>query len=300
MNTTLSLTCFSFDTNNFSKTEKVFITNALTCVLNSLFSLLTFAGNFLILHAIRKSQNFHSPSSILLCCLATSDLLVGAICQPLLVAYKIAQVLSNLRFYCTFRLLQSMSGWIIYGASSLILALVSVDRLLALTLHLRYRTIVTIRRVFITVSVLWIAVITVVLLRFSIANWTIIPLVTLLLTFFVTAFSTSKIFHIVRRHQRQINDQNLAIQSQKNTVNVLKCKKSAVTVLYIYGLFLMFYVPVFVIIIAEQFIGYTRAVEIAYDYVTTAVFINSFLNPLVYRWRMREIRQAVKNVLRRQ
>lgn len=301
MNTTRSSTCFPLDANNFGKTEEVFITNALTCVLNSLFSLLTFAGNFLILHAIRKSQNLHSPSSILLCCLATSDLLVGAICQPLLVVYKIAQLVSNLRFYCTFRLLQSMSGWIMSGASSLILALVAVDRLLALTLHLRYRTIVTIRRVFITVFILWITVISVVLLRFLIVNWTIIPLVTLLLTFFVTAFCTSKIFHIVRKHQRHINDQSMAIQSLRtNSVNVLKCKKSAVTVLYIYGLFLMFYIPIFVIILVEQFIGYTRAVQIAYDYVTTAVFINSFLNPLVYCWRMREIRQAVKNVLRKE
>ena len=33
--------------------------------------------------------------------------------------------------------------------------------------------------------------------------------------------------------------------------------------------------------------------NVAYDYVTTAVFINSFFNPLVYCWRIREIRKAV-------
>ena len=49
--------------------------------------------------------------------------------------------------------------------------------------------------------------------------------------------------------------------------------------------------------LVEAFTGYTKAVKIAYDYVTTAVFINSFLNPLVYCWRMREIRRAVMNLI---
>ena len=114
-------------------------------------------------------------------------------------------------------------------------------------------------------------------------------------------FSTSKIFQIVRRHQRQINDQNMAALSlQTNTVNVLKCKKSAVTVLYIYGLLLIFYLPFGVTTLVETFIGYTRSVKIAFDYAKTAVLINSLLNPLVCCWRIREIRRVVKNVLRRQ
>ena len=114
------------------------------------------------------------------------------------------------------------------------------------------------------------------------------------------AFSTAKIFHIVRRHQRQINEQDMAVLSlQSNTVKVLKCKKSAVTVLYIYGLLLIFYLPFGVTVIVELFLGYTRPVKVAYGCVVTAVFINSLLNPLVYCWRIREIRQAVKNVLKR-
>ena len=135
------------------------------------------------------------------------------------------------------------------------------------------------------------------------ADWLVLPLVILFLTLLVTAFSTSNIFQVVRRHQRQINayDQNVAALSlQTNTVNVLKCRKSAVTVLYIYGLLLIFYPPIGVTMLVQVLSGYTRSVKIAYDYATTAVYINSFLNPLVYCWRIREIRRAVKNTLRRQ
>ena len=83
-------------------------------------------------------------------------------------------------------------------------------------------------------------------------------------------------------------------------MNALKCKKSAVTVIYIYGLLFIFYLPFGVTLLVEAFIGYTRSVKISYDYVKTVVLINSLLDPLVYCWRIREIRRAVMNTLRRQ
>ncbi|KAL9974802.1 hypothetical protein ACROYT_G011887, partial [Oculina patagonica] len=109
--------------------------------------------------------------------------------------------------------------------------------------------------------------------------------------------STLKIFQIVRRHQRQISQQQQSVQS--NMVNVLKCRKSSITVLYVYGLLLIFFLPLSVTIFVETFTGYTITVKIAKDYVTTVVFINSFFNPLVYCWRIGEIRRAVKNALRK-
>ena len=295
-------TCFYLNI-NLEKTEEVFITNILTCIFNAVFSLITCAGNFIILHAICKDQHLHSPCFILLCCLAFSDLLVGAICQPFLVAHKIAELVDNFPTYCTLRIIQNLSGYITSGCSLLTLAAVSIDRLLAVTIHLRYSVIVTVPRVFQTAFSLWIFSTAVVIVKFWMksADWNILSLVILFLTLFVIAFSTSKIFQIVRRHQRQINDQNMAALSlQTNTVNVLKCKKSAVTVLYIYGLLLISYLPFGVTTLVETFIGYTRSVKIAFDYAKTAVLINSLLNPLVYCWRIREMRRAVKNVLRRQ
>ena len=83
-----------------------------------------------------------------------------------------------------------------------------------------------------------------------------------------------------------------------NSVNVLKCKKSAVTVLYVYGLLLIFYLPFFATMFAEALFGYTIKVKTAYKYTTTVVFINSCLNPFVYCWRIKEIRHAVKNTLK--
>ncbi len=292
------LTC-SFLKINFHQTEETKMANILACILNSVFSLITLLGNFVIIHVIRKTRELHSPSLILLLCLAASDLLVGLICQPSFVAYKIAELGNNFSVYCSLRIIHTIFGWTTSGVSLLTLSLVSVDQLLALTLHLRYNTIVTVSRVFQIIVLFWILTFTGVLLRFFNmgSRWLFVPLVTLLLTFLLTALSTLKIFQIVRRHRRQISQQQQ--RGQLNTVNVLKCRKSAITVLYVYGLFLIFYFPFCVTLFLETILGYTFTLKIAYNYVTTVVYINSFLNPLVYCWRIGEIRRAVKNTLRR-
>ena len=84
------------------------------------------------------------------------------------------------------------------------------------------------------------------------------------------------------------------------TVDVLKCKKSAVTVLYVYGLMLAFYLPfisVVMVVMSEAILGVTQSVTLAYDVATAIVFINSSLNPIIYCWRMAQIRLAVINIL---
>ena len=294
--------CFFFkDQLHFDSTEEVFITNIVTCILNSFFSLLTCIGNFIVVFVIGKTRDLHSPSFILLGCLAVSDLLVGLICQPFFVAHKIAELKENFAVFCKLKVLQSLSAWITGSASLFILAAVLIDRLLALTLHLRYNTIVTVPRVFQTTIALWIFATVIVLPRFWMASkWHFIPIALGVLIFFVIVISVWKIFRIVRKHQQQIKGQTKAVSHlPANTVNILKCRKSAVTVLYIYGLFLIFYLPFMVSLLIKKFVGYTRTVRIVYEYAATAVFINSCLNPVVYCWRIGEIRRAVKNFIRR-
>ena len=288
--------CFYLDV-NLEQTKNTFIASILTCILNVVFSLLTVSGNFIILRVIWKTQELHSPSFILLFCLAAADLLVGLVCQPFFVAYQIAELTDNFSAYCILRMIQNISGWITAGVSLGTLSGVSVDRLLALTLHLRYSTMVTVQRILQTVFMFWIVSVAVVMLRFFIRPWIIFPAVVVAVSVVVTTLSTFKIFQIVRKHQRQISQQNQSVQN--NTVNVLKSRRSAVTVLYVYGLFVILYLPFCATMFVETFTGYTLAVKITYDYVTTVVFINSFLNPIVYCWRIGEIRRAVKNSLKK-
>ena len=296
MNNTSLLHC-SFLSVNLEQTKDTFIAGLLTSILNAVFSMMTTTANFIILYVIWKKQELHSPSFILLFSLAASDLVVGVICQPFFVAYHIAEFVGNFNAYCVLRIIQHLFSYTTTSVSLATLSGISIDRLLALTLHLRYNTVVTFNRIALINFAIWLGSAAVVFSNFWKATVFIsLAVAGLPLTFIVTAFSTFKIFQIVRRHQRQISQQQRSVEH--TTVNVLKLRKSSVTVLYVYGLIIIFYLPLLVTVFVYDSTGYTTRVKIALDYVTTVVFIGSFLNPFVYCWRMREIRRAVKNVFR--
>ena len=143
------LSCSFLDV-NLEQTKDTFIASILICVLNPVFSLLTSTGNFIILCVIWKKQELHSPSFILLFCLAVSDLVVALICQPFFVAYHIAEFINNFEAYCAFRIIQSIFSYTTTGVSLATLSGISIDRLLALTLHLRYNHLVTTSRIIAT------------------------------------------------------------------------------------------------------------------------------------------------------
>ena len=61
---------------------------------NIFLSITAFLGNTLILVALRKDSSLHPPSKLLYRCLATTDLCVGLIAQPMYPAYE-ASLLNN-------------------------------------------------------------------------------------------------------------------------------------------------------------------------------------------------------------
>lgn len=194
---------------------------------------------------IWKIRELHSPSFTLLFCLAASDLLVGLVGQPSFVAYKLAELLEDFITYCNMRMIQFFCGWITAGVSCLTLSGVSIDRLLALTLHLRYKSMITVPRVLTLTAAIWIFCSTGTILKFWLENWLTLPIIIAVVAILTTAACTFEILRIARKHQRQINDERNQIMSnlQCNVVDVHKCKKSAITVLYVYGLLLAFYLP---------------------------------------------------------
>ena len=189
-------TCFYFTGISFDNAQELFVTNVSTCILNVLFGIITFVGNSTILLAIKKNRDLHSPSFVLLGCMAFSDLLVGLICQPLFVGFKIAEIERNFTVYCWLRMLQARSAWTTAGVSFFTVAAVSVDRLIALHLHLRYSAFVTVSRVLQATLVIWIlSVMLNVVLRFWMTvEWFFIPLVIFVVVFLVLTVSTIKIF----------------------------------------------------------------------------------------------------------
>ena len=118
---------------------------------NSFLSITAFIENALILIALRKKSSLHRPSNFLLRCLATTDLCVGLISQPFYVA-ELLTVVNEHWVICRYvSAAVFISGITFSGLSLVILTAISVDRLLALLLGLRYRQVVTLKRTYTTV-----------------------------------------------------------------------------------------------------------------------------------------------------
>ena len=119
--------------------------------LNIFLSIAAFLGNTLILVALHKETSLHPPSKLLYRNLAITDLCVGIITEPLLETY-LTSVVNRRWDICYYTVLALyFLGHTLFKVSLLTLTAISVDRLLALLLGLRYRQVVTLKRTHIAV-----------------------------------------------------------------------------------------------------------------------------------------------------
>ena len=276
------------------------------CAINILSSFTAATANVLVLWAIKNTPSLHTPSSVLLFGLALSDFATGVFVQPLCVAHLIASVTTNLPLYC-------ISGTIVYpvGVSLAFLSLsaitaISIDRYLALALHLRYAAIVTVSRVIKLVLLAFVLFFPVsIYCWFSRKDWfgmTAFSLGVIIALFCIIAipFSYCRIFIILRRHQKQIRDQNNVASRMHGIshMDISKYRKSVLTMLCVLGAILFSYVPCGI----SHMVALLFKIEVSEFVVNVGVvmvLLNSSINPLVYCWRITEIRRFVILKLRR-
>ena len=116
---------------------------------NIFLSITAFLGNSLILVALSKETSLHPPSKLMYRCLATADLLVGLVSQPLAATYWMSLVHEHWSLCRYARDGVQISSYALCGVSLLTLTAISVERLLALLLGTRYRQIITLKRTYI-------------------------------------------------------------------------------------------------------------------------------------------------------
>ena len=126
-----------------------------------LLSITAFAGNSLILVALHKESSLHPPSKLLYCCLATTDLLFGLVSLPLSVLHLMSVVQEHWSFCRYVRNAAYITGYVLILVSLMTMTAISVDRLLALLLGLRYKQIVTLKRTYIIVTTFWVFILVV-------------------------------------------------------------------------------------------------------------------------------------------
>ena len=186
--------------------------------------------------------------------------------------------------------------------SLLTLAAISVDRLLALLLELRYRQVVTLKRTCVTVFTFWVSsfVGSIILLRNdSLSSW--YSRTVALLCVVVSIYSHTRIFLWLRHHQTQVQDNVTGQPNQTIPLNIERYRKTASSALWRQLTLVVCYLP-FIVAAPLAFREILRSVSsgfnLAREFTVTLVYFNSSLNPILYCWKIREVRQAVKEIVR--
>ena len=269
-------------------------------VVNISVSITAFLGNTLILVALKKESSLHPPSKLLYRNLAITDLCVGMIAEPVYVAYFMS-VLSDKWDICFYANLLGFFTGVLFSAVSLFtLAVISVDRLLALLLGLRYRQVVTLKRTLMTLIVGWILSIVVILTYLwdpIVTSWCVkVALSVCLVTSFVCYV---KIFFILRHNQIQVLDHfPQRQQNQPVPLNIARYRKAVSAALWVQMTLVVSYLPILITETLKAQRGMPLSLYLARESARTLVLLNSSLNPLLYCWKIREVRQAVQDTMR--
>lgn len=273
------------------------------CAINVLLSYTAITLNTITILALRKTS-LSSPLKTLLLSLAVSDLGVGLLVQPLYVASFVMESEGNSSASYYF-VIKSYDMIVVFlcVASFLGVTALSVDRFLAIHLHLRYQAIVTHKRVVASVVSIWVlsAVISQTALRIRKVTFLMFGTISVI-CLISSAFFYYKIYVTVQRHANQI--QVLQLQPRQGDNEMVeynaRLKKAAIGTFYVYLVFLICNLPnTLFFLIPSNLVHQSADLGTILSLADTLVFLNSSLNPLIYCWKMRHIRQAIMEMLRK-
>ena len=267
---------------------------------NIFLSITSSLGNALILIALHKVTSIYPPTKLFFRCLAVTDLCVGLLVHPLFATFNLSRIteLSENDLYHIYEVSRVLN-WILCSVSVLTSTAISVDRLLALLLGLRYRHVVTLKRVRVVIICFWFIGASVGSIRIWRTDITLMLASVFLTLSLVTSIFCYTRIHLKLRH-RQVQQQNSVPERQANgggtPLNIARYKKSVSSILWVQLALVACYCPwVFLTIL---FVSSGKENDLAWLTTTALVDFNSTLNPILYCWKIGKVRQAVKDTIK--
>ena len=208
----------------FTELEDLRSTCIANCVFNIFLSYTAFMLNIVTIYAIYKTSTMPNTLKTLLLSLACSDVAVGLFSQPLYTFFLI----NWLRLHnpgCNTQQVRTISSSLFSAASFLGVVAVSVDRFLAVHLHLRYQELVTHRRVVVVVVSICVysAFVSLMILWETFNTRELINTILAALGFIITFVVYIRIYQTVRRHKNQIQSMQIRDEAQSEERNLHGC-----------------------------------------------------------------------------
>ncbi|XP_022787558.1 neuromedin-U receptor 2-like [Stylophora pistillata] len=276
-----------------------------TAVVIGLLSPLAIVGNALILATIWRRTFLRTSFHFVLSGLVVTDFLTGLISQPFYASFHLinttnsAVIQDNPKVVNAIGFIAGLSTFLFVNVTVATMTLLSVER----WSHMSRRSFLTSqRRYFASIVILVFPMPSLVVYILALSKpalwYTLfqITITNLSFCYLIISLAYFKVYKIVRRHQLQIQANGISQSFGQPAIDLAKYKKSVASMLYIFLLFSISFLP-FAVSNAVVLITTHEDTLIALKLSTVFVYLSSSLNPVLYFWRMRDIRNGFKQLL---
>uniref|UniRef100_A0A8C5PHG0 G-protein coupled receptors family 1 profile domain-containing protein n=1 Tax=Leptobrachium leishanense TaxID=445787 RepID=A0A8C5PHG0_9ANUR len=292
--------CFAFN-HSCPKTSITMVKFTAMSIIMFLVIIITIWGNLLVIISIAHFKKLHTPTNFLILSLAITDFLLGLMVMPYSMARSITSCWYFGDLFCT---VHSCLDMIFCTTSIFHLFFISVDRYYAVCQPLHYYRKITTQVIEVYLFISWSAACVysfgLVLSNVNMEGlednslscvgscvltfnkvWAV---VSSLIHFFIPGTTMIgiyiHIFSIASKHAKIIKRQTNNMGSNSKTAYKVE-GKAARTLGLVMGVFLLCWLPFFIITVVEPFINFSTSADL-YNAALWLGYFNSALNPIIY------------------
>jgi len=288
--------CYHLPDPTFHQSTQRYTMNLVTAIINIVTAPFAVIVNALVVTAIFSCNRLRTPLNLFIACLALSDVFVGLTAQPGYITYRLME---NQRrsVPCFVRIVYCAAFYVCFGVSFMTLCALSSERFVAVRLRVRYNTFYSSRRVVKYMLGIWTLNILLNALQWARINQAArgTHLILWLILLLVCGATQIGILVIVRRNRRQLQAQLPAAENQQRQREVKLAKSLSVIV----GVYLISNFPVLFVTIYHQILRLDLQTYNHYSWTETLAFLNSLSNPVICLLKNRQIRQKVKDFVKK-
>lgn len=272
-------------------------------VVYMLLSLTIIIGNSLVIAAYRYNSRLQTVTNAFLVGLAVSDLLVGLISVPIWVYFSVCQQYHTCVANKGLGVFYATADIFVGCASVLQLTAISIERFIAITRPIVHRTYSTSFYNTLIITAWLYAFVMSVLYPIQVTRWEKVYTVILFTTCFAVPTVVIFLVYVVIFKTAVFSSEVRVSPEGIHKRTVQQEAKIAVTIAVITGLFVMAWLPFFVVIVVATFClkclppypGVLRLIR----FVKWMHYSNSMVNPIIYAYRNKEMRRTFIRILRR-
>ncbi|KFQ77317.1 Melanocortin receptor 4 [Phoenicopterus ruber ruber] len=256
--------------------------------------------NVLVIVAIAKNKNLHSPMYFFICSLAVADMLVSVSNGSETIVITLLNNTDTDAQSFTINIDNVIDSVICSSLLASICSLLSiaVDRYFTIFYALQYHNIMTVKRVGVIITCIWAActVSGILFIIYSDSSVVIICLISMFFTMLILMASLYvHMFMMARMHIKKI-----AVLPGTGPIRQGANMKGAITLTILIGVFVVCWAPFFlhlIFYISCSYNPYCVCFMSHFNFYLILIMCNSIIDPLIYAFRSQELRKTFKEII---